>query len=96
MDSGSYETSGAEQALRRQLGEGWQKLIVDRFFVDGETCWIIDYKTARGSGEAFLEAQRERYGAKMQVYRQVLSEALAIDTVKAGLYFPACQALVEC
>lgn len=91
-----YETSGAEQALRRQLGERWQKLIVDRFFVDGETCWIIDYKTARGSGEAFLEAQRERYGAKMQVYRQVLSEALAIDTVKAGLYFPACQALVEC
>ncbi|MBB3048580.1 ATP-dependent exoDNAse (exonuclease V) beta subunit [Litorivivens lipolytica] len=91
-----YATSGAEQALRRQLGDRWQKLIVDRFFVDGDTCWIIDYKTARGSGEAFLASQRERYGEKMQTYRETLAEALSVEKVRAGLYLPACQALVEC
>lgn len=93
---GTYRASGAEQALRRQLGDKLQKFIVDRFFVDGETCWIIDYKTARGSGEAFLEAQRERYQEKMQVYRQVVAEATGWEQVRAALYFPAAQALVEC
>ena len=93
---GSYQASGAEQALRRQLGDRLQKFIVDRFFVDGDTCWIIDYKTARGSGAAFLESQRDRYQEKMQVYRQVVAEATGWEKVRAALYFPAAQALVEC
>lgn len=93
---GHYASAGAEQALRRQLGERWQKLIIDRFFVDGDTCWIIDYKTAQGSGEAFLAAQKARYQDKMQLYKETIAEATAATKVRAALYFPACQALVEC
>ncbi len=91
-----YERSGAEQALRRSLGDRWQKLIIDRFFVDGDTCWIIDYKTAQGSGETFLQEQRARYQEKMQHYKQTIAEATDIKTVRAALYFPASQTLVEC
>lgn len=93
---GSYQASGAEQALRRQMGDRLQKFIVDRFFVDGDTCWIIDYKTARGTGEAFLAAQRDRYSEKMQTYKMVISQATGWQEVRAALYFPASQSLVEC
>ncbi len=91
-----YEQSGAEQAMRRLLGERWQKLIVDRFFVDGDTCWIIDYKTARGSGEQFLAEQRNRYIEKMTHYKRTIAEATGMQNVRAALYFPASQSLVEC
>ncbi|MFT5575231.1 MAG: ATP-dependent helicase/nuclease subunit A [Bermanella sp.] len=91
-----YARSGAEQAMRRSLGDRWQKLIVDRFFVDGDTCWIIDYKTAQGSGDKFLNDQRERYQEKMLHYKKTIAEATSIKTVRAALYFPASQALVEC
>ncbi len=91
-----YGRSGAEQAMRRSLGDRWQKLIIDRFFVDGDTCWIIDYKTAQGSGEKFLTEQRERYQEKMMHYKNTIAEATSIKNVRAALYFPASQALVEC
>lgn len=88
-----YRTSGAEQAVRRKLGETWQRLIIDRFFVDGDTCWIIDYKTAEGGDAAFFAQQRERYAEKMRKYRDALLAVEGIDAVKTALYFPAARHL---
>lgn len=88
-----YEQSGAEQAIRRRLGDSWQKLIIDRFFVDGDSCWIVDYKTAEGRGEAFYTAQRERYREKMEAYRRAIIDTGVAEQVRVALYFPAGQHL---
>lgn len=90
-----YEVSGAEQALRRKLQDNWTKLIVDRFFVDGDCCWIIDYKTASGTSNAFFDKQRERYGAKMSQYCDAIREATGHSNIKGALYYPSSKTFIQ-
>lgn len=95
----SYRISGSEQALRKKLGEQWQRLIIDRFFVDAEQCWVIDYKTAEckpgQSLDNFFAAQAARYGEKMQQYAEALKLAGIAAPLRTALYFPAHQKLLE-
>ena len=92
---GSYSLSGVEQPIRRALGDRWEKLVIDRFFVDGDTCWVIDYKTATGSSKEFYEMQKLRYQEKMEEYRRVIAQTGLVTDVRCALFFPASQALVE-
>lgn len=95
------EQSGCEQVLLAGTPASLRRLIVDRWFVDpaasGNCAWIIDYKTAKASGnvEHFLSAQAERYRHKMLEYLQGLMETgIAVD-VRCALYFPYHQKLME-
>ncbi|MFO8033249.1 MAG: UvrD-helicase domain-containing protein [Desulfohalobiaceae bacterium] len=66
-------------------------VIMDRTFVDqGGTRWIIDYKTSRHEGgdlEVFLEQERLRYQAQMQLYSRLM-RAREDRPIRLGLYFP--------
>jgi ATP-dependent exoDNAse (exonuclease V) beta subunit len=66
-------------------------VVMDRTFVDqGGTRWIIDYKTSRHEGgdlETFLEQERLRYQAQMQLYSRLM-RAKEDRPIRLGLYFP--------
>ncbi|GAB3369973.1 UvrD-helicase domain-containing protein [Spongiibacter taiwanensis] len=92
---GSFAWQANEQTLRRLVGGQWQSLILDRVFLEsdpkGDKCWIIDYKTARGSGdlETFFAGQAERYRHKMTIYRNALAATGVQCPIVTALYFPA-------
>jgi ATP-dependent helicase/nuclease subunit A len=92
----SYQWQDSEQTIRRMLAGQWQTLILDRVFIDDGRCWIVDYKTAssRGSVDAFLDAQAERYSAKMRIYAQALRATGVECAISTALYFPAHQRLL--
>lgn len=89
------EVEGTEQAIWLTTQGRQQKLIVDRYFVEGDTCWIIDYKTAAGSGESFLAEQTELYRPKMQLYQSALTATGVATCVKAALYMADTGSLIE-
>lgn len=92
----SYQWQGSEQTIRRLLGEQWQTLILDRVFIDGDRCWIVDYKTARARGgkAEFFAEQAERYRPKMHIYAQALAATGVDYPISTALYFPAHQQLL--
>jgi ATP-dependent helicase/nuclease subunit A len=59
---------------------------IDRYVEDAQGGkWVVDYKTSEHAGggvEAFLDAQRARYQAQLDVY------ASAVGGARRGLYFP--------
>jgi ATP-dependent exoDNAse (exonuclease V) beta subunit len=59
---------------------------IDRYFEDEKGMkWVVDYKTSEHEGagiEAFLDEQRERYGAQLDGYAE------AVGGARRGLYFP--------
>jgi ATP-dependent exoDNAse (exonuclease V) beta subunit len=67
-----------------------EHVVLDRTFVDGETRWVIDYKTSRHEGSdtaAFLDGEVARYSPQLERYAQALAR---IDSrpIRLGLYFP--------
>jgi ATP-dependent helicase/nuclease subunit A len=60
--------------------------IIDRLIrVSGGALWVVDFKTSRHEGsnvEGFLDEQRKRYAAQLDVYSD------ALGGTKKGLYFP--------
>lgn len=97
---GSFAWQANEQTLRRLVGGQWQSLILDRVFLEshpeGDKCWIIDYKTARASGDlqTFFAGQAERYRDKMTIYRNALAATGVQCRIVTALYFPAHQRLL--
>lgn len=70
--------------------------IIDRFFIENGTAWIIDYKTstpANSQDEAgFLLQEQEKYQKQLAFYSKLVKEILPRNTpIKAGLYFPFVQ-----
>lgn len=76
-----------------------RRFILDRIFLDKDTLWIVDYKTAScGEGEnykAFLERERNTYLDKMQAYLGAVMDTGISQKAKAALYFPAHDELLE-
>ena len=66
-------------------------IVIDRTFVDpAGTRWIIDYKSSAHDGgglDKFLDAERERYRAKLELYARLMQH-WDPRPVKLGLYFP--------
>ena len=56
--------------------------IIDRLVDDGETLWVLDYKTARGATDAQLLT---RYAPQLRRYTQALSAWPEPRQVRAGL-----------
>ena len=63
--------------------------IIDRFCVDAECAWIIDYKTHRIDKQAKVEQLAQVYAAQMQTYKQGIALLLPNHTVRVSLLLTA-------
>lgn len=73
----------AELELRASLKGRYQRIIVDRTFIDAAgTRWIIDYKTS-----TFGSDSKAQYAPQLENYARILSH-LSSHPIQLGLYFP--------
>jgi hypothetical protein len=74
---------------------------IDRLAFDGESWWILDYKTSRPeppeAWEEFIRQEVEKYRPQLLAYREMAARAkgLAPQEIKLALYFTACRRAVE-
>ncbi|HYP80430.1 MAG TPA: 3'-5' exonuclease, partial [Steroidobacteraceae bacterium] len=64
--------------------------VIDRSFIDEGCRWVIDFKTGTHAGgglDEFLQAERERYRAQLELYRRLASRT-GPEPVRAALYYP--------
>ncbi len=74
-----------------------QSVILDRTFVDGDRCWIIDYKTAvpeKTLSNDWLVQQKQLYAEQLQRYANALAP-LRKQPIQIGLYFPRIGGWIE-
>ena len=73
-------------------------IVVDRLFIDDDTLWIIDFKTAvkadDESLERFVNRQKHKHAEQLLSYKEVLSKIYS-NEIKCALYCPAVQELIE-
>lgn len=72
--------------------------IIDRTFVEGNTRWVIDYKTGShegGSLEDFLQNEKNRYEKQLDRYAEILASGGEKRPIKKGLYYPAINQWIE-
>jgi ATP-dependent helicase/nuclease subunit A len=76
--------------------------IMDRLAFDGKEWWILDYKTSRpAAGEdwdSFLVQETAKYRPQLLAYREMAAKARGIkppEAIRLGIYFTACQRVVE-
>ncbi|NIQ90933.1 MAG: PD-(D/E)XK nuclease family protein, partial [Deltaproteobacteria bacterium] len=75
--------------------------IVDRVVFDGDTWWVVDYKTSRPAAgekdEDFLEREVDIYRPQLLAYKEMVANYLNVDinSVRPVLYFTALQRKVE-
>jgi len=76
--------------------------IMDRLAFDGNHWWLLDYKSSRPApGEdwdAFIAQETEKYRPQLLAYREMAARAHGIDppqAIRLGIYFTACQKVVE-
>ena len=87
-----HAESACELEMLQPCADGsLRRLIIDRTFVDQNSRWIIDYKSAvplTNESEAnFLARQSEKYRSQLQSYRGLFAP---LPPVRTLLYFPAC------
>jgi ATP-dependent helicase/nuclease subunit A len=81
----SHPEASSELRIRVRTQTGAQTLIMDRVFLADGVRWVVDFKTSRHEGasvDAFLDAERIRYGRQLDTYATALGQA------SRGLYFP--------
>jgi ATP-dependent helicase/nuclease subunit A len=76
--------------------------IMDRLAYDGSHWWLLDYKTSRpAEGEdwdSFLVQEVAKYRPQLLAYREMAAKAKGIEppeAIRLGIYFTACQRVVE-
>ena len=72
-------------------------VIIDRLFVEDDTLWIIDFKTASlNEGESmssFIERQKLSHQKQIKTYQEVLEDFFKLPS-KVALYCPAVSQLI--
>ncbi|ABL01880.1 UvrD/REP helicase [Candidatus Ruthia magnifica str. Cm (Calyptogena magnifica)] len=73
-------------------------VIIDRLFIDEDTLWIIDFKTATKSNNEsiaqFIQRQKIKYTQQLLSYKVALSEYYSME-IKCALYCSSVQELIE-
>ena len=62
--------------------------------VDGDTHWIVDYKTSVHEGgdlDGFLQQESARYTPQLERYARIYRDYSGVQDVRAALYFPLMQ-----
>ncbi len=73
---------------------------IDRLAFDGESWWILDYKTSRpekpGDWEEFINRETEKYRPQLLAYREMAARAKGLrpEEIRLALYFTACRRAV--
>lgn len=91
------QAANNEFALTARLDGARTGIKVDRTFLEGETRWLIDYKTSDREGtitDSYLREQVEKYRADLEHYAKIL-RSFDGRAVKGGLYFPLLQRWCE-
>jgi ATP-dependent exoDNAse (exonuclease V) beta subunit len=95
---GGHEDAGVETPISGVVAGDVVHAVIDRTFVDEEGArWVIDYKTGAhegGSLAEFLDNERQRYGAQMEVYASLMRAMGEERVIKKGLYYPALKAWI--
>jgi ATP-dependent exoDNAse (exonuclease V) beta subunit len=74
---------------------------IDLLAFDGQSWWLMDYKTSRPAEdedwEIFLRRETEKYRPQLLAYRQMAAriKGLAPEAIRLALYFTGCQRAVE-
>ena len=66
--------------------------IVDRFIIDDNTAWIIDFKTGAPTTQTsaeFIDQQSRQHKTQLQHYQSIIASLVSIP-IKTALYFPRC------
>jgi ATP-dependent exoDNAse (exonuclease V) beta subunit len=75
-----------------------RSVIIDRLFIDGDTLWMIDFKTARQANDEsiaqFIHRQKTKHTQQLLSYKVVLSASYSME-IKCALYCPAVQKLIK-
>jgi ATP-dependent helicase/nuclease subunit A len=95
--------AASEWLLEDQMQPGAvRRGMIDRLVFDGSHWWLLDYKSSRpAAGEdwdAFLARETEKYRPQLTAYREMVAKAKGIDppaAIRLGIYFTACQRVVE-
>jgi len=73
----------------------WQgrvvSVVIDRILLDGDTHWIIDYKTGTHEGgelETFVNSEVRRYAQQLARYKALYCAHSDAPNVRCALYFP--------
>lgn len=85
-----HDEAECESALTGWLDGRFQRIRIDRTFVDAGVRWLIDYKTSAHEGgqlEAFLENEKRRYREQLESYARLLSK-IESRPIRVALYFP--------
>jgi len=88
-----HADSHVEHALNLSGKEQTHTLIIDRWFVDDGTLWIIDYKTSQAVPATQQEAL-ERHEKQLSQYRYALSQLHDLP-IRMGVYYTEQQAWFE-
>ncbi len=79
----------------------WRRGKIDRVVFDGESWWILDYKTSRPGKpedwEDFINRETEKYRPQLLAYREMAAKAKGLrpEDIRLALYFTACQKVGE-
>jgi ATP-dependent helicase/nuclease subunit A len=76
--------------------------VIDLLAFDSQNWWILDFKSSRPAAgedwETFISQETEKYRPQLLAYREMAAQAKGIEppeAIRVGLYFTACQRLVE-
>lgn len=96
--SSEHRDSTYEFSLSEITATGRKEHIVDRMFIDGDTRWVVDFKTSRpNEGEslsAFTQRELAQYNGQLLRYQRVVEQYdqlgpnSAPSHIKLALYFP--------
>jgi ATP-dependent exoDNAse (exonuclease V) beta subunit len=76
--------------------------VIDLLVFDGQTWWLLDFKTSRpatgGDWESFISRETGKYRPQLLAYREMAAKAKGIEppeAIRMGVYFTACRKVVE-
>ncbi|CAC9605546.1 ATP-dependent DNA helicase pcrA (EC 3.6.1.-) [uncultured Gammaproteobacteria bacterium] len=75
-----------------------RSIIIDRLFIENDTLWIIDFKTADKladeTNDLYIKRQYQTHTKQLNYYKEVLSNTYSGE-IKCVLYCPAVSQLIE-
>jgi ATP-dependent exoDNAse (exonuclease V) beta subunit len=96
--SNKHEESYTEYSLQYMQNGKVKTAIIDRVFVDNDTCWIIDYKSTHPEQQQsindFFAIQERLHRPQLEKYAELYRQ-LTSHPIRIALYFPLANQWLE-